>query len=405
MSLHLWTDLVDDATVNTIPENGNFKSRGESFISKKNPFSYTQNRILLADGCGFDIFDGNNWRQISNRGEIDIDPISILDQGSTFIPGTDYFIYLCKLSDDPDSGMELVVSANATYPLNFGANNSRKIGGFHYGHIRTVDSTWTPVDSTGAKYGSGGMIWQNNVQVGIVPNSVWDLRNRPKTLFGGLVKIGNLWVSIYPASVKSTITFMAATVGLSVSGGELQSVYGAYPATGTEGLCQYNFVELAGRAGMRLMSYEEWLVAAMGNPQGEDSADNYGWTKTTNGGRARTGCQVNPSTGQFDGSGAGIKPAAISAYNVVDMIGNVYEWSREYIHRPDLTTVTWGWQDVLGAGMGQAYLSNPLGLASPIMGGHWGVGVHCGPRAVYLTAYPWLRNTYFGSRLACDAAA
>jgi formylglycine-generating enzyme required for sulfatase activity len=401
MSLHLWTDLVDDASVNTIPENGSYKARGDSFLKKKNPFSYAQNRIILADGCGFDIFDGNGWRQISNRGDIDVDPATLLDQGASLVPGTDYFLYLCKLSEDPDTGMELVLSANATYPLGFNANTSRKIGGFHYGHIRCVDESWTPVDSTGAKYGSGGMIWQNNVVTGIVPNSVWDLKNRPQTLLGGLVKIGHIWMSIYQASAKATITFMGGTAGLSVSDGELQSKYGQYPVTGTDGLCQYNFVELAARAGMRLPAYQEWLTAAIGNPQGEDSADNYGWTKTTNTGRARTGCSVDPSTGVFNDGG--IKPFAISAYNCVDMIGNVWEWLADYSARQD-TSLSWGWYEVLGAGMGQAYLPNSIGISAFIVGGGWIYGVHCGPRSVYLSNYPWYRNTSIGSRLACDAA-
>jgi hypothetical protein len=403
MSLHLWKDTVDDATVNTIPENGAFKAAGDGFLKKKNPFTYTQNRLILSDGCAFDIFDGNNWRQISNRGDIEFDPLSVLDQGSALVPGTDYFIYLCKVSDDSDSGMELVVSANATYPLGFSANNSRKIGGFHYGHIRCVDASWTPVDTTGAKYGSGGTIWQNNVVTGIVPNSVWDLKFRPLTLFGGLVKVGNIWISIYPASVKSAIAFMGGTNGLSVSGGELQSKYGQYPATGTEGLNQFNFNELAARQGMRLLRQAEWLGAAMGSPQGEDGDDKYGWTKTTNTARARIGCKVNPSTGVYDES-AGIKPAAISAFNCVDMVGNVWEWMGDYIPRQD-TSFSWNWQDVLGAGMGQAFLPNQYGMASPIMGGDWGSGVPCGPRAVNLHNHSWLVYSTVGSRLACDAAA
>jgi hypothetical protein len=187
MALKLWIDLVDDASVNTLPENGSFKSSGNSFLSKKNPFSYVQNILIIADGCAFDIFNGEDWRQISNRGDIELNPLAAQDQGASFIPGTDYFVYLCL----PDSGSpEIVISANATYPAGFSASNSRKIGGFHYGHIRIVDETWTPVNSTGTKYGSTGTIWQDNVTIGIIPNSVWDLKNRPKTLFGGLVKIG-----------------------------------------------------------------------------------------------------------------------------------------------------------------------------------------------------------------------
>ena len=75
---------------------------------------------------------------------------------------------------------------------------------------------------------------------------------------------------------------------------------------------------------MRLPSYQEWLASAIGNPQGEDGADNFGWTKTANTARTRTGCGVNPSTGVYD-EAAGIKKFAVSAYNCVDTIGNVWE--------------------------------------------------------------------------------
>jgi formylglycine-generating enzyme required for sulfatase activity len=154
---------------------------------------------------------------------------------------------------------------------------------------------------------------------------------------------------------------------------------------------------------MRFPTYQEWLAAAIGNPQGEDAADNYGWTKTTNTGRARTGCQVNPSTGVFDASG-GIKPFAISAYNCVDMIGNVWEWLADYSARYDAEAGTWGFKDQLGAGMGQIYAWKDDGFAALIAGGGWNNGVRCGPRSVSLHNYPWDRSTAIGSRLACDAA-
>ena len=114
-----------------------------------------------------------------------------------------------------------------------------------------------------------------------------------------------------------------------------------------------------------------------------------------------TGCGVNPSTGVYD-EAAGIKKFAVSAYNCVDTIGNVWEWLSDYSNRHD--TTSWAWQDVLGAGMGQAYLPNAAGLTAFIAGGHWDSGVHCGPRAVSLGNSPWNRGTSVGSRLACDAA-
>jgi len=393
-------DPETPATIATIPENVNFKSHGDNFIEKISPFAYNENLLKIKAGCAIELFNGEDWLQMPNREDFSLNPALNLDSGDTLEMGTDYAIYLCLDGQEP----RIVISKNNTFPNGFNAENSRKIGGFHYGTIRKVsdDGLWVPIDSSGNKFGTSGTIWKDNVTQGVIPNSVWDLKNRPRTLFGGLVKIGGIWVSIYPASVKTPITFMPGQTNLvHVANGELQSKYGQLPATGTEGLCQYNFVELANRAGMRLLSYEEWLSAAYGNPQGEDGADNYGWTKTSNAARARTGCRVNNTTGAHDPQ-AGIKPFAVSAKNVVDCVGNVWDWLSDYTIRQDSTS--WAYQDVLGAGMGKAYLPNNVGLSAFIAGGYWYYGVICGPRTVYLSHYPWHVGTIFGSRLACDAA-
>lgn len=399
MALKLWQDNVDVASIATIPENGNFKCVGDEFLSKKDPFAYEANILIINDGFSIDLFDGTDWRQITNRGEITFDPAANLDIGEALEYGKDYFIYMVLDGDTP----KLICSLNTTYPNGYTALNSRKIGGFHYGHIRKVsdDGLWVPVDSTGTKFGSSGTKWQDNVTVGIVPNSVWDLKNRPQTLFGGMAKINkNMWASIYIPSVAETITFMEATNGLSVANGKLQSKYGELPATGTEGLNQYNFNELAQRQGMRLMSYSEWCAAAFGSPQGEDGSNNYGWTKTSNNARARTGCQVNTTTGQRDIT-AGVKPYAISAKNIVDCAGNVWEWTSDM--SLDFSSTNWNWQNVLGKNQGQAYLPNATGLHTLVCGGFWYYGVRCGPRTVSGNYYPWYVHTVIGCRLACDS--
>ena len=299
----------------------------------------------------------------------------------------------------------MLVSENATFPNGYNANNSRKIGGFHYGTIRKVTpegDLWIPIDSNGVKFGSSGTKWQDNVTLGIVPNSVWDLKNRPRVLFGGLVKVGGLWLSIYQASAKAAITFMSGTNGLHVAAGALQSKYGQLPVTGTEGCNQYNFNELARFSGMRLPIYDEWLLGAFGSPEGTDSGNNYGWTATANSARTRTGCMVNPSTGQYDVS-SGIKPYAVSAFNLCDCAGNVWEWCADTLQRVD--AFSYAWYDNLGAGMGDLYAQSQYNPIKPIAGGNWGNGARCGPRAVNLNDYAWYVNTHIGARLACDAAA
>lgn len=180
------------------------------------------------------------------------------------------------------------------------------------------------------------------------------------------------------------------------------SKYGALPVTGTEGLSQFNFNELVHKQGMRLPRYNEWLLGAFGSPQGEDGSNNYGWTKTTNTARTYTGCQVNTTTGERDVT-AGVKPYAVSAYNLCDCAGNVSEWTGDYSIRQDSTN--WGWQNGLGSNQGQAYLPNSYGLVALHCGGGWNGGVRCGPRAVDLAGCPWNVNSSVGARLACDSAA
>ena len=399
MAFKLWQDNVDVASIATIPENGNFKCVGNEFLSKMDPFAYDANIMIINDGFSIDLFDGTDWRQITNRGEITFDPAANLDIGEALEYGKDYFIYMVLDGYTP----KLICSLNTTYPNGYTALNSRKIGGFHYGHIRKVsdDGLWVPVDSTGTKFGSSGTKWQDNVTVGIVPNSVWDLKNRPRTLFGGMVKINkNLWSTIYQVSADEAVTFMNGTNGLSVVEGKLQSKYGELPVTGTEGLNQYNFNELAQRQGMRLPSYDEWCAVAFGSPQGEDGSNNYGWTKTTNTARTRTGCQVNTSTGERD-TISGVKPYAISAKNAVDCVGNVYEWTKTM--SLDFSHSNWAWQNVLGANQGQAFLPNDSGLRALLCGGVWDLGVRCGPRTVDGDNFPWCFGSGFGSRFACDS--
>jgi formylglycine-generating enzyme required for sulfatase activity len=374
--------------------------QGAQFIEKQNPFAYSADILNFSA----DVFISlkNSVRKVFKISSGTTLSAADLDAG-VFAVGTDYYVYLC---DDGASGL-LKISASSTFPAGYSADSSRKIGGFHYGHIRKVstDGLWVPIDSEGTKFGSGSISWKNNVTIGILPNSVWDLKNRPKCSPEGMVKIGNHWVDIYQSSAAETLTFLSGTNGLHVSGGRLQSKYGQLPVTGTEGANWYTFAELASRSGKRLLSYGEWCKAAFGNPQGEDAADNFGWTKTTNSGRARTGVRVNNSTGAYDAA-SGVKPYAIGAFNTVDTVGNVYEWLDDIGPRvsTDDAVGAFAWRDVLGAGMGQAYLASPSGLAAYIAGGHWGEGVRAGPRALNADNYPWYVSSVFGCRLACDAA-
>jgi hypothetical protein len=389
-------DNISDANEILFSSLMDVVARGKSYLGKRNPFSYDENILAFDANVIFTIRNPDFKSFITQAGETLSE--ADLDTG-TFQVGSDYYVYLV---DDGGNG-KFIISANSTYPGGQSANNSRKIGGFHYGHIRKVsgDGGWCPVDSTGVRFGAGGTIWQNNVTTGIVPNSVWDLVNRPTCAPEGMALVGNLWVDIYPASEAETVSFEDAENGLFTATGRLQSKYGLVPVTGTEGLHWYNFQELASRSGKRLLTYGEWVKGAYGNPGGQDTADDYGWTKTTNTARARCGCQVN-SSGVYDPQSL-VKRFAVSAHNLCDCVGNVWEWVDELTIRQESTS--WAWQNVLGADKGQAYLPNNIGLSAFVCGGNRPDGVYCGGRTVNLLNCPWYVNTGVGARLACDKPA
>ncbi len=384
------------------PENiGKIRCVEEGFLKKYRPFSYDQNLLSIEPFTTVEIFDGNTSFLYSVKEYCVFNPLDYMDEDEQYEVGTDYYIYLCINNDETAS---IKVSRNGTFPKGFKAETSRKIGGFHYGSIRKVsdDGLWIPIDSNGIKFGSTGIPWKENVTEGIVPNSVWDLKNRPQTLFGGLAKVGSIWVSIYQASKAEEFTFMTGQNLSHISGGKLQSRYGVYPVTGIDGLCQFNFAELASKSGMRMMKYSEWLAAAFGAPQGEDYANNYGWTSVENKIRCRTGCGVNPETGKYDKE-RGVKPFSISALNIVDTVGNTWEWMGEYTNRHDGPDGTWTYYDQLGPEMGQYYGWKLNSFSSLACGGHWHRGSCCGPRAVNPDDQPWNVNVHIGTRLACES--
>ncbi|WP_051178816.1 SUMF1/EgtB/PvdO family nonheme iron enzyme [Thermodesulfovibrio thiophilus] len=319
------------------------------------------NGVVLKAGTIVPLFNGTVWKVYEFTGDVNI---VALDVGS-FQFGKDYYVYLC---DDGSTSGLLLISLNSTVPSGYNANNSRKIGGFHYGRKR---NSFTVSDIT------------NNV---VVPNSVWDLVHRPRCSPEGMVYIGNgVWVDIYLVSVSETITFSAGN-GSPIITGTCKSTYNSVPLTGTEGLCGYNFVELAGRTGKRLLSYAEWLRAAWGSPQGNNSDNNNAWSATTNTSRQNTG-YVNNAT---------------SLMNVIDCAGNIWEWLDEYTIRQDSTS--WAWYDVMqGWNVGQQYLPNNIGVSQCISGGMWSDGARCGSRTIRLIDYPSTVSANCGSRFACDS--
>jgi hypothetical protein len=372
--------------------------KGAHILERKDPFVYPSSDIILVKQGTIVALFNNLWRTFEVHQDIELGA-GDLDTGGGFQVGTDYYVYLV----DDGAGGVLVISANSTYPSGAAAENSRKLGGFHFGHIRCVNSRYAPVDGNGVVFGATGTIWQNNVVIGIVPNSVWDLKNRPTCSPEGMVLVGNRWVDIYLSSAAEVVTFENSTNGLFVAAGLLQSKYGMLPATGVDGLNWFSFQELAIRSGKRNQTYAEFVQDAVGNPGGQDNANDYGWTSLSNSqGRTRTGCQVNPSTGQYD-SVAGVKPYAISAYTLVDMVGNVNDWTDDFVTYDGNTTTSGTWRQLFGLDKGYDHTVNENSLRTFMCGGLWAWGAYGGSRAITTSQYPFGADaSYAGAHLVCD---
>ena len=295
-----------------------------------------------------------------------------LDSGTAFASGSDYCIYACDPTsgdDTKDTDEIYKISLSKSYPAGYTADNSRKIGGFHYGIVRRVADNWNPINTSGTENGSG---WETNVYTGILPNSVWTILHRPKCDPTGMAYLGGtLWGDIYLSSDDGS------------SG--LQSIFNANPITGTEGLSWYIAAERAGRVGKRLPTYAEFCRAALGSPEGQDGNNTYAWSSTGNTARAKTGSVQN----------------AVSSYNIRDLVGNVWKWLDEFCLDP--TAASWAWQDVLGAGYGDIYMPSATALRALIAGGSWSGGARGGRRALSCSRCPWLVDTDIGVWAVCDS--
>ena len=297
------------------------------------------------NGFGFTASAKTDWDPTANE-DGTLGSLSLGDNG---------YIYLVR---DSSGAATWVASANSTYPAGSSASESRKMGGFHYGKVRTLAQAYSAAASLATQ---------------IVPNSVWDLVKRPACDPTGMVEVipGSLWVDIYLASEVSG-SWPDTVIG---------SVYNAVPITGTDGYNRhYDCIRLARNVGKRLPNYQDMIAAAYGVPEGA----------TGNTDRQNTG----------DHSGYGFE--AVSCLNIDQPAGNIYQELNEIYDR----ATTDGWHDDLNTGQdsanqhGQWYGSQ---MRSAAFGGDWTDGADAGARCVYLSGGPWGVSTGNGLRAACDA--
>ena len=283
--------LVDDVTKTDARAllNVNKMATISDIVAPSNEYIYASgaNELTVVEGCVIAVGGAGIFKTANT-----ILTAANLDAGSAFAVGKDYYVYICDSRID-SADEKYVISLNSTYPTGWNATNSRKIGGFHYGRCRKVDSNLQPLNGSSVIFGTG---WESAVSNGIVPRSVWTLGHRPKCSPEGMVYLGGgTWVDIYLNSDDGAKG--------------LKSEYGCAPMTGTESMKWYNFVERLAKSGKRLPNYAEFCAYAFGSPAGLDNANTNAWSATSNTGRGVTGSVVN----------------AVSSVGVVDAVEGVVQ--------------------------------------------------------------------------------
>lgn len=152
-------------------------------VAPSNEYIYASgaNELTVVEGCVIAVGGAGIFKTANT-----ILTAANLDAGSAFAVGKDYYVYICDSRID-SADEKYVISLNSTYPTGWNATNSRKIGGFHYGRCRKVDSNLQPLNGSSVIFGTG---WESAVSNGIVPRSVWTLGHRPKCSPEGMVYLG-----------------------------------------------------------------------------------------------------------------------------------------------------------------------------------------------------------------------
>lgn len=159
--------------------------------------------------------------------------------GDSFAVGQDYGVFLTNVND-------IVISIAETIPV------SREIGGFHYGVNRRTNAALQPINTAGVVRGEG---WEANIYNGILPRSVWTFLHRPKCNPEGMVYLSSgVWVDIYECG-----------------DGENSTLVSKHNVLPTVNLSWYGFTERLLLSGKRLLSYQEFIQAAMGSPPGTEA--------------------------------------------------------------------------------------------------------------------------------------
>jgi hypothetical protein len=297
----------------------------------------TRRGCVIKGGTTIKIIDSGQTHNVFGvTDDIVIDDLAeLLDTGSSFAAGKDYYIFMIVNEAATPKTADFVVSLNASLPGVSGASasNTRKVGGFH---------TLCVNAGTGMTYNDGGVTKDhplNGLLAGeILPASFWDLIHRPTCAPDGMVYIDRAdeWVDIY-----------------------LQSGTGADTKSAYQGVLTRS----------RQQSQHEGDMAAVGKMLLHTSL----FTMAALGSNEKTAVAGSSESGATTGGAGGKKDTAnrrmVSIYGCEEMCGALWQWTSD-----------------ISYGAGSSWVADPDAKGSSIYcnsvlaGGDWGNSTYCGSR-------------------------
>ncbi len=258
--------------------------------------------------------------------------------------GKDFYVYA--------TAGGLVISANATVPTGYTADNCRQVAGFHCLCLAAGDITDHPL--------SGFLAGD------ILPASIWDLAFRPTCSPAGMVYSdqADLWVDIYLQSG---------------TGASTASVYGA---TITDTRVWMDHVDDLAAIGKRLLWDGEFQIIAEGSNQ---RTNIYGSADPVT-----TGGHVDTANRRM-----------LSNIGCEDCCGAMYQWLQDQQYRissmPDTGDPAMAWYTLPGS-KGSTYRQGGSGDIKLLAGGLWNSGTNCGSRCRIANDGRWSANSNLAAR-------
>lgn len=286
------------------------------------------------------------------------------------VAGTDYAIYAC-------TDGSLRADASFTAPSGYTADNSRKIGGFHYGLVAQGETLVGGSFNTAGNVNTAGMVWaQSDVDAiaGINAYSLWDIKFRPACDPRGMTLVASsFWADIYLCNTTTDALGTSRYNAPIASGTVLPLVPAAFGGNGSLAYTNCSWWvanEIACSAGKRLCSQAEFVLAT------------FGVTEAISLG----GASVTPPATMR-------QPGYTSKWGLDQATGHVSVWGSE----SSQTGTTFVW--VSAGGRGSNYVSADR---RALLGGARGFSSNAGSRSSLWSNAPGISGWDIGLRSFCD---